>query len=100
MNNSETGNNTKNGYQVISIDSNNKRIFVSRKPIVSNDETENLIMQIDKKIEYSDLIDEHLNNPDFKTDDFEVIDTTDWEYDSYEDLTSRIYNYETPRKQR
>ena len=48
----------------------------------------------------SDLIDEHLNNPDFKTDDFEVIDTTDWEYDSYEDLTSRIYNYETPRKQR
>ena len=33
MNNSETGNNTKNGYQVISIDSNNKRIFVFWKRI-------------------------------------------------------------------
>ena len=95
MNNSETINNTKNDYQVISIDSNNKRIFISRKPIVATDETENLIMQIDKKIEYSDLIDEH-----FKTDDFEVIDITDWEYDSYEDLASKIYNYETPRRKK
>ena len=35
-----------------------------------------------------------------KLSDYEVVDTTDWEYGSYEELSSQIYNYEPKAKGR
>ena len=87
--------NNESAYKIISVDSDNKRVFVSRRPIVSKTDDESLIMGIDKKIEAMNF--EETGN---KLSDYEVVDTTDWEYGSYEELSSKIYNYEPKSKGR
>ncbi len=88
------------GYQVFTIDVENKRIFVTRKPIVPKDKDDELIMQIDKKMEEAVFVDLLRTNPDFRASDCEVVDMTDWEYENSEDLWKQIRNYESSPKRR
>ena len=85
--------NNENAYKIVSVDSDNKRVFVSRRPIVTKSEDEKLIMGIDQKF---DVI--NFDEAGSKLSDYEVVDTTDWEYGSYEELSSQIYNYEPKSK--
>ena len=87
--------NNESSYKIISVDSDNKRVFVSRRPIALKSEDESLIMEIDKKIDAMNF--EEAGN---KLSDYEVVDTTDWEYGSYEELSSQINNYEPKSKGR
>ena len=88
------------GYQVFTIDAENKRIFVTRKPIVPKDKDEELIMQIDKKLEGISFNKLPHTNPDFRASDCEVVDITDWDYNNSEELWYQIRNYESAPKKR
>ena len=84
-----------NYYRIISIDADNKRVFVSRKPLAPKTEDESLIMGIDKKIDAMNFEQAGVN-----LSDYDIVDTTDWEYGSYDELSSQIYNYEPKSKGR
>ncbi len=87
--------NNENAYKIVSVDSDNKRVFVSRRPLATKLEKEKLIMGVDQKF---DVI--NFDEAVAKLSDYEVVDTTDWEYGSYEELSSQIYNYEPKAKVR
>ena len=87
--------NNENVHKIVSVDSDNKRVFVSRRPIVTKSEEEKLITGVDQKF---DVI--NFDEAGAKLSDYEVVDTTDWEYGSYEELSSQIYNYEPKAKGR
>ena len=87
--------NSENNLRIVSVDSDNKRVFVSRKPLVAKNEDEKLIAGIDQKM---DVI--NFQQAGGSLADYEVVDTTDWEYGSYDELSSQIYNYEPKSKGR
>ena len=92
MNNENTNG---NDYQVFTIDAENKRIFVTRKPIVTKDKDEEKILQIDQHIENIELLSLTDKNPEFRASDCEIVDITDWNYNNLEDLWDQIRNYES-----
>ena len=94
------GNMNDNGYQVFHIDAENKRIFVTRKPIVPKDKDEDWLIKADSKAEENDFINLPISNPGFRAADCEVVDITDWEYESYENLIYQINNYESVPKRK
>ena len=95
----DNGNINNQGYQLVHIDVLDKRIFVTRKPIVPKDKDEELILKIDKKIEELEFLNPRVY-PDFKASDCEVVDVTDWEYENLNDLAYKMNNYETASKRR
>lgn len=88
------------GYQVFHIDAENKKIFVTRKPIIPKDKTEEYIIKGDNNAEEYNFINLPISNPGFRASDCEVVDVTEWEYESYEDLAYKINNYESAPKRR
>lgn len=96
MNNDNINN---QGYQVVHIDVLNKRIFVTRKPIVPKDKDEELLLKIDKHMEEVNFPHPSVY-PEFKASDCEVVDITDWKYENLEDLYYKINNYVSSSKRR
>ena len=84
-----------NKERIIAIDSNDMIAFVSRKPLTVNSDLENLVMGIDQKIDVIEF-----QEAGKRLSDYEIVDTTDWEYNSYEELMLQISNYEPKSKGR
>lgn len=82
-----------NDYYIFTIDEENKRIFVTRKPIVTKDKDEKKRLQIDKHLENIDFHSLPITNPDFRASDCEIVDITDWNYNDLEDLWYQIRSY-------
>ena len=93
----DNGNINNQDYQIVLIDVLDKRIFVTRKPIVPKDKDEEMILRISEHVEQVYFPGTY---PDFNASDCEVVDITDWEYESLEDLSYKINNYESspPKK--
>ena len=83
------------GYEVFRIDTDNNRIFVTRKPIVLKTPFERIVFKTDNRLMVSKLSDIDVTNPGFKLSKCEIVDITDWEYQSLDDLTIQVLNYQS-----
>ena len=83
------------GYEVFRIDTDNNRIFVTRKPIVPKTPFEMIVFKTDNRLMISKLSDIVVTNPGFRLSKCEIVDITDWEYQSLDDLTLQVLNYQS-----
>lgn len=85
-------------YKIFSVDIRGKRVFVTNKPIIFNNDEERLIGAIDQHTGEIDIKNADVTDPGFDISECEIIDISNWEYEGYDELYNKVMSYESPGK--
>ena len=86
-----------NTYKIVYIDLNKERVFVSYRPLTPKTEYEKQQMK-----EAHKAVVDNFQQAGESFANYELVDITDWEYDSFDELQGKMFRYdpsEVHRKQ-
>jgi len=92
--------NNEEHYQLFSIDFEAKRIFITNKPIIPANEFEIKKRKIDINIETRDFMNYKAKKDRTPLSEFEIVDISEWQYETLGDLDYLMYSYESEHKKR
>lgn len=92
--------NNEERYQIFSIDFDAERIFITSKPIVPANEFEMKKIKIDENIEAHEFSKYKGQENRTPLSEFEIVDISEWQYETLGELDYLMQNYKSAGKKR